>query len=223
VVKSTSFPPACSRRVSFAVIPQQATRSVNVDLWQTVDTYLRSNDVDGAATDLESRLRATATDRFISLTDSHFTNAPRDVLTHINQFIDACQRQFDVRAVYLEMNGFDINYDRWYFDSFAYTEYSDDPEDMDWLCDWTSPDWEQFTLHGLEQTQDNFRWYMENKIYDRKTHDAEKEIATLLVMVRFVQLVRSSLDAGTLSCAIPLLATAHDFDMFGRFMPQNVG
>jgi hypothetical protein len=196
---------------------------VNIELWQTVNSYLRSNDVDGAASDLESRLRATTSDRFASLADSHFTNSPHDVISHINEFVAMCQSQFDVRAVYLEMNGFDINYDRWYFDSFAYTEYADDPDDLDWLCDWKSPDWNQFTLNGLEETQDDFRWYMENKIYENKTHDAEKEIATLLVMVRLVQLIRSSLNAGTLACSVPLLATAHDFDMFGRFKPQIVG
>jgi hypothetical protein len=196
---------------------------VNVDLWQTVDSHLRANDVDGAAADLEFRLRSVASNRFASLADSRFTNAPHDILVHINEFITACQSKFDVRAVYLEMNGFDINYDRWYFDSFAYTEYSDDPNDLDWLCDWTSPDWDQLTLNGLEETQEDFRWYMENKIYKNKTHDEEEEIATLLVMVRFVQLIRSSLDVGELQCSVPLLATAHDFDMFGRFVPQNVG
>ena len=121
------------------------------------------------------------------------------------------------------MNGFDINYDRWYFDSFAYTDYSDDPDDLDWLCDWASPDWNQITLTGLEQTQDDFRWYMENKVYEIKTHDTEKEIATLLVMLRFVQLIQSALNTGTLTSSIPLLATAHDFDMFGRFTPKHVG
>lgn len=64
---------------------------------------------------------------------------------------------------------------------------------------------------------------MENKIYELKTHDAEKEIATLLVMVRFVQLIRSALKAGTLACSVPLLATAHDFEMFGRFQTKPVG
>ena len=196
---------------------------MNVNLWQIVDTYLRSNNVDGAAADLESRLRAAATDRFVSLADSHFTNSPLDVLSHINKFVTACQFTFDVRAVYLEMNGFDINYDRWYFDSFAYTEYSDEPDDLDWLCEWNSPDWDQVTLEGLEETQEDFRWYMENKIYEKKTHDKEKEIATLLVMIRFVQLIQSTLDVGSLQCPIPLLATAHDFDMFGRFVPKNAG
>ena len=193
------------------------------DLWKTVSNYLRSNDVDAAATDLESRLRRAVSDRFTTLADLHFTNPPRDVIAHINGFIAKCQSQFDVRAVYLEMNGFDINYDCWYFDSFAYTEYSDDPDDLDWLCDWTSPDCNEFTLTGLEQTQDDFRWYMENNIYEHKTHDVEMEIATLLVMVRFVQLIRSAIDSGILASPVPVLATAHDFHMFGRFKPQIEG
>ena len=53
-------------------------------------------------------------------------------LTHL---LSRAKNRFDVRAVYLEMNRFDINYDRWYFDLFAYTEYSADPEDLDWLSD----------------------------------------------------------------------------------------
>lgn len=195
---------------------------MNVDLWKIVDNYLRSNNIDAAAAVLESQLRATATDRFASLAESHFTNSPRDVFGHVNQFIAACQAQFDVRAIYLEMNGFDINYDRWYFDSFGYTKYSDDPEDLDWLCDWASPDWDQFTLTGLEKTQDDFRWFMENEIYEDETHDAAKEIAALLVMIRFVQLIKSSLDTGRLTGSLPLFATAHDFDIFGRFTTPNV-
>lgn len=196
---------------------------MNVDLWRIVDSYLRANDIDAAAADLELRLRNAATDRFASLADSYFTNSPQHVLGHINKFIVTCQSEFDVRAVYLEMNGFDINYDRWYFDSFAYTEYSGDPDDLDWLCDWASPSWDQFTLNGLKETQDDFRWYIENKIYENKTHEEEREIATLLVMVRFVQLIRSSLNAGSLQCSAPLLATAHDFDMVGRFIPTSAG
>lgn len=193
---------------------------MDVELWQRVENYLRSNDIDAAAADLESRLRTSASDRFRSLADLRFTNSPSAVLNHINRFIAHCATKFTVRAVYLEMNGFCVNYDRWYFDSFAYTEYSDAEDDLDWLCDWASPDWETLTLTGLEQTQDDFRWYMEDEIYNLKSHDKEEDIATLLVMIRFVQLVRSAMDSGPLVCAVPLLATAHDFDIFGRFKPQ---
>lgn len=190
---------------------------MNVDLWENINNYLLSNNIDGAAVELESLLQSATSDRFSSLAVSHFTNSPFEVFNHIEKFVCACQDQFDVRAVYLEMNGFDINYDRWYFDSFAYTIYSDDTEDMDWLCDWISPNWDQLTLCGLEKTQDDFRWYIESKIYEYKTHDKVMEIASLLVMIRFIQLIRDSLSIDITNDSIPLLATAHDFDIFGRF------
>lgn len=192
---------------------------MNVDLWQSVDTYLRANDIAGAASHLESLLRSEGSDRFTSLADTTFTNPAASVHKHINAFLTACSSQFELRAAYLEMNGFDINYDRWYFDSFGYADFSDDPDDVDWLCNWNSPDWETFTLTGLEQTQDDFRWYMENKVWERKTHETAKDIAVLLVMVRFLQLVQSALSSGSLAASVPILATAHDFDMFGRFKP----
>ncbi len=59
---------------------------------------------------------------------------------------------------------------------------------------------------------------MENEIYKQGTHEAAQEIATLLVMVRFVQLIKSALATGPLSRSVPVLATAHDFDIVGRFM-----
>ncbi|WP_442509659.1 hypothetical protein SH528x_001247 [Novipirellula sp. SH528] len=192
---------------------------MNVDLWQSVDTYLRANDIDGAASHLETLVRSENSDRFTSLADSAFTNPATSVLEHVNTFLSACAPQFDLRAAYHEMNGFDINYDRWYFDSFGYADLTDDPDDVDWLCDWNSPDWETFTLTGLEQTQDDFRWYMENKVWEKKTHETAKEIAVLLVMVRFLQLVQSALSSGSLAASVPILATVHDFDMFGRFQP----
>ena len=174
---------------------------MNADLWQSVDTYLSANDIDGAASHLESLLRSEISDRFTSLIDSTFTNSAASVNKHINAFLSTCSSQFDLRAAYLEMNGFDINFDRWYFDSFGYAQYSDEPDNLDWLCDWNSPDWETFTLTGLEQTQDDFRWYMENKVWKKKTHETAKEIAVLLVMVRFLQLVQSALTSGSLAAS----------------------
>ncbi|HXT58963.1 MAG TPA: hypothetical protein VN699_10010 [Pirellulales bacterium] len=192
---------------------------MNVELWQTVNRCFQNNDVAGAASYLESHLRAHSLDRFTSLAEKHFTNSPQSVLEHINKFIDRCKEQCEVAAVYLEMNGFDANYDRWYFDSFAYTDYRDDPDDLDWLCDWSSPKWPQLTLTGLEDIQEDFKWYMENEVYDKNTHNAGEELAVLLVMVRFVQLTQAALESGNLAKPIPVLATAHDFDIFGRFAP----
>jgi hypothetical protein len=192
---------------------------MDVELWETVDRYLRNNDSHGAAGHLESLILAADSDRFSSVADSRFTNPPQQVLEHINTFITACRSEFDVRAVYLEMNGFDINYDCWYFDLFAYCEYGDDPDDLEWLCDWQSPDWEPLTLTGLEQTQDDFRWYSDIEGGGNESQERSQELAALLVMVRFVELVAATLEASSSVAPVPVLATAHDYEMLGRFEP----
>lgn len=188
-------------------------------LWNSVAQFFERNDVQVAALHLEAHLRAQKSERFSTLADLRFRNDPNDVLAYVNEFIAECSSFFNVESVYLEMNGFDINFDRWYFDLFAYTEYVSDPDDLDWLCEWSSPDWEPLTLIGMEEIQEEFRWYMENEAWRQKEHKATEEIATLLVMVRFVQLVSEALQSGPLTKPVPVLATAHDFDILARFTP----
>jgi hypothetical protein len=191
---------------------------VNLDLWQTVDRFFRNNDIAGAASYLESLLRESSSDRFVSLARKHFTNTPRSVLEHINAFINNCGEEFDVRVIYLEMNGFDINYGRWYFDSFAYAEYVDDPDVLDWLCNWSSPKPSQLTLTGLEDVQEDFRWYTEATVHEKGAYETANEVAVLLVMVRFVQSIEAAIQSGDLAKLVPILATAHDFDIVARWI-----
>jgi hypothetical protein len=115
------------------------------------------------------------------------------------------------------MNGFDINPDRWYFDTFGYTKYSADANDLDWLCEWQSSEWPQVTLTGLEPVQKDFEWYHAKHIWENKEFERAHELAVLLVMCKFVSLIERALASGPRSKAIPVLATAHDFEILGRF------
>jgi len=101
----------------------------HIDAGEAVDRFLRNNDVAGAASHLEALLRTQPSDHFTSLVEKRFTNSPRSILEHLNAFIDTCEKHFDVAAVYLEMS---VDWS-FHFDSFAYTEYTDDPDDLDWL------------------------------------------------------------------------------------------
>lgn len=158
-------------------------------------------------------------DRFAGLHRLGFTNPPKSILSSINDFIDECEKEFDIKAVYLEMNGFDINPDRWYFDFFGYEVYEADPDDLEWLCDGQSSDWLQVTLTGLESVQLDFKWYHANEMWKDAKLEKAYEPAMLLVMCKYVTLIQSALAAGGRSKSIPVLATAHDFDTCGRFEP----
>src|SRR6266496_3868421 len=109
---------------------------MDTKLWEYVDRKLTESDVSGAIDGLERLLAAEKGERFKGLLGTSFSNSPTDILAEINDFVEACVEQFDIKAVYLEMNGFDINPDRWYFDSFGYGTYGCDPKNLEWLCNW---------------------------------------------------------------------------------------
>jgi hypothetical protein len=190
---------------------------VDTGLWGAVDSRLLALDVCGADQMLDSLLCEQPGSRFKGLVGRHFTNQPSSVLGTINGFIRTCGDDFEIKAVYLEMNGFDINWDRWYFDCFGYSQYVDDPVDTDWLCDWQSGEWPQVTLTGLEAVQADFEWYHTQEVWRDEAVEPLYEVATLSVMVKFVQLIQEALRSGALVRPVPVLATAHEFDMFGRF------
>ena len=93
---------------------------MNVELWKKIDSLIIQGKLNKAITDLESDLASCKSERFKSLIGSNFTNDPIEIAEKINEFISFCEKKFEVRSIYLEMNGFDINPDRWYFDFFAY-------------------------------------------------------------------------------------------------------
>ena len=186
-------------------------------LWASVARRFLKSDISGAIEFLEERLAKEKGVRFKGLLRNGFTNKPRSVLTSINKFIDACSKEFAIKAVYLEMNGFDINPKRWYFDSFGFVRCGSTSESLDWLCDWQSPNWPPVTLTGLEDVQLDFEWYHAKEIWRDKKFTRQYDLAVLLVLCKFLLLIELALAAGKRSRPLPLLATAHDFDTHARF------
>jgi hypothetical protein len=194
-----------------------AESSMIVRLWNKVDRKFRESDIDGAVRSLETKLAKEPVDRFKGLVNAEFDNTSTSVLSAINRFIRACDKRFEVKAVYLEMNGFDINPDRWYFDFFGYAADGGDPRKSDWLCDFQPVPFRDVTLKGMEAIQAEFAWYHDNEIYNDKRYTRAYELSVLLVMTKFVALVQSALRSSKLAKPIPVLATAHDFDIIARF------
>lgn len=190
---------------------------MDTELWQAVGDRVASGDIEGAERFLEEQLSAEPGDRFKRLIGARFTNQPTEILATVSEFIRECGQSFEVQAVYLEMNGFDINWGRWYFDLFAYSVYGDDPDDLEWLCDWESPVWPDVTLTGLEEIQADFQNYHETSAWRDPANKKAAEVANLLVMVKFVALIKEAIASGPLTKPVPVLATAHDFEIFGRF------
>jgi hypothetical protein len=192
----------------------------NISHWEAVHEYLKDNKVSDAISQLEEFISTHNAQKFACVVGASFLNSPISVLAEINRFIEANEKQFDVKAVYAEMNGFDINYDRWFFDLFAYSNYSPNFDDAEWLCDWQSAHWPEIELTGMASVQEAFAWYHEQRIW--KSQPEFKpiyEAAMLLVMVKFTSFIGTALGAGSLAKPIPILATAHEFESIVHYKP----
>jgi len=188
--------------------------------WQIVDDYFRNNNVSGAISYLSGFLSADDSQRFACIPDASFANPPSSALAEINRFIEANEKKYEVKAVYLEMNGFDINHERWYFDLFAYSSYSSNFDDIDWLCNWQSDQWPEIDLTGMTSAQEAFAWYHNERIWKSQPElKPVYEASMLLITAKFAQLIGTALEAGKLFKPVPVLATAHGFESVVRYEP----
>lgn len=142
--------------------------------------------------------------------DLNFTNPPGDVASHFDAFFRQEAQRFEIAAAYTEMNGFDINPDRWYLDVFAYESYGGQ-DDLDWISDWQSDSFPDLTLTGMEELQEVFA----SPAFDQPEFRDAAYVVDLLVVSRFQQLIQRSAPLMK-ELRFPLLATAHDFDFISE-------
>jgi hypothetical protein len=183
---------------------------MNYDIWDEVDKRIqRPNEAGQFISDLMENCKDKT---FNGLIPISFTNPVEQIQNSIAAFCSECNKTFGTKAIFLEMNGFDINPDRWYFDLFGYKTFPQDNKSMDWISDWQSPEFPDVTLTGLESIQELFDGYIKNKLYKDEDKAYNEELATLLVMAKFCQLIDKSLE--NQKPAIRVLVSAHDFDIF---------
>jgi len=190
------------------------------NLWQKVYDGVLTSQTGDLINLLSKEIIANGPNEFTPVVKADISNDLAITLKEINEFITANLANFEVKSIYLEMNGFDINYDRWYFDYFAYENYSSDPEDLEWLCDWHSENWPETTIVGMEDTQDVFKWYHENHIWKSNPELKETyETAMLLVMLKFMDFVAKVIQRKKLVRPMPVLCTAHGFESVYQIAP----
>jgi len=122
----------------------------------------------------------------------------------------------NLQAVYCEMNGFSINYNKWFIDLFAFDFYNGiDTEDLDWLCDFEFDSEKSFTITGFEELQTVFKNYMEDSEKSDENEKKSMEICELIIILKLQELFRNTFieSKNKQWTEIPMLVTAHDYEM----------
>ena len=176
---------------------------------------LRAGDTARCERAVADRLAALPQSPFHIAIELSITNSPVDIAAHFDGFFREEGARFKIAAVYTEMNGFDINPARWFFDVFAYNDYGGHGE-YDWLADWQSEPYDDMTITGLERLQEV---YASAAFRDQRFNDAGY-VAGLLVVTRFQDLIRRA-TRHMQGLHFPLLATAHDYDFISEVRPGS--
>ncbi len=140
-----------------------------------------------------------------------FTNDPKETAQIFDEYIKAEFKRIDLKAIYTETNGFDINPDEWFYDIFSYKKYGG-KSDLDWLSRWNGNREPSITLTGMEELQ---KVYASDAFQNPDFSDISY-YSSLLVVLKFQALIKRSLD--TLSTIpVPVFATSHEYDFIYEY------
>ena len=167
---------------------------------------LRRGDLETCEQEVAKEIRALPATPFHIVLDLAISNDPAHAAEHFDRFFRAESVRIPIAAAYTEMNGFDINPDRWYCDLFAYLA-DGGHEDYDWLADWQSEKFDDYTMHGLERLQDVYA----SKAFREEANRDASYMSSLMVVVKFQRFMQRAA-ARMKHLRFPLYVTAHDFD-----------
>ena len=174
---------------------------------------LKMGDLEVVERGVARQLRCLSRTPYHVALDLKISNDPKDAARHFDKFFKAESKRITLAAAYTEMNGFDINPDRWYCDLFGYSR-DGGQDDIEWLSSEESKRFPEYQINGLERLQ---------SVYANDPSAEYREaryMCSLLVVVKFQRLMEAAVRPMK-ELRFPLYVTAHDFDFIARFEPKS--
>jgi len=202
---------------------------MNFELADKLSELLESKKLDEAIAMAEQELKNIPTTDFHKILGKNLLHLTSELAKHINEFDKSTKevlkkkqgfiknrfgsgKEVKPAAYYCEMNGFTINYDRWFIDLFSFESYS--LTDWEWLSDFYDSTANDLTITGFEEIQKAFEDVHENNRFEEPNIDKAYEVCELLVILRLQELFRGTykLNQGDWD-RIPMFITAHDYEL----------
>ncbi|MFN7823025.1 MAG: hypothetical protein ACK5PO_08735 [Bacteroidota bacterium] len=202
---------------------------MNFELADKLSELLESKKLEEAIAMAEQELKNIPTTDFHKILDKNLLHLTSDLAKLINEFDKSTKevlkkkqgfiknllgsgKEVKPAAYYCEMNGFTINYDRWFIDLFSFENYS--LTDWEWLSDFYDSTVNDLTITGFEEIQKAFENVHENNRFQEPNIDKAYEVCELLVILRLQELFRETykLNQGDWD-KIPMFITAHDYEL----------
>lgn len=181
------------------------------ELSQKLEPTLRKGDIDYCISEVVKEIEKLPRSPFHVVVSLDFTNSHSAVADYIQNFISGSKLGADLKAIYTETNGFDINPDEWYFELFGFNDCGT-TDDLEWLCDWQAESDYAAVLTGMEELQEVYA----SESFQEPEHRAASELCSLLVVLKFQKLICESAKC-IKNLSVPIFATAHDYDFIYKY------
>lgn len=183
-------------------------------LLRTVFPWIQDGEFEHAIDRCEAELEFMSRTEYHDAVGRSWLGQTSEAARWLAGFYEDARKEMSVRAIYCEMNRFEINPIQWYVSAFAY-DYFGKPDAPDWLTGWKKISSKPLVLRGMSDLQDLFaRDY--RSVPPRRVRTAS-EIVILLLTLRMHELIqvaaRKARQTGRLPQDIPVLSAAHDAEV----------
>ncbi|RPE12007.1 hypothetical protein EGT74_00170 [Chitinophaga lutea] len=181
-----------------------------------IQDLLRAGQIAEAIRETETKLGLLPSSDFHGVIGKDLLHLQPALTSFLNHFYTDMkeEEELDMKAMYIEMNSFTIQYDRWFLHVLGYESLSD-RDNLDWLTDFSGESEKSLVITGYEALQEANKKYMQSEGYRNDDLRQACELQELLVILRVQELVSHTVTAGKGKfpwADLPVFVAAHDYE-----------
>lgn len=184
------------------------------DFEDQINQLVKNGNIQNAILETETKFKTFDQTDFHKVIGRDLLHLKNDVDEFLTALLENSKDNLDdqVKAIYVEMNGFTINYDMWFTTGASFT-FCKDSEDMDWLADYDYFFEMAMVISGFEDLQKIYEDYMINEKWEIEGLESASDYCALLITLRLLELFKASFEEFNGKSdwtKIPVFVTSHD-------------
>lgn len=181
-----------------------------------IQDLIQAGKLEEAIQETETKLGQLPQTDFQQVIGKNLLHLQPALTSFLDYFYEAMtvEEELEIKAMYIEMNSFTTQYQRWFLQALAY-ESLHSRDNLDWLTDFSGESEKTFTITGYEALQEANEKYMQSEGYRDDQLRQACELHEFLVILRVQELVKHTVTANrgkSAWAAVPVFVSAHDYE-----------
>lgn len=181
-----------------------------------IQDLIQAGKIEEAIRETEAKLSQLPQSGFHQVIGKDLLHLQSTLASFLSYFYEdmTVKEELEIKALYVEMNSFTTQYQRWFLHLLAY-ESLHSRDNLDWLADFNGESEKTLTITGYEALQEANEKYMQSEGYRDDQLREACELHEYLVILRVQELVRHTVTANkgkAAWAAVPVFVSAHDYE-----------